>query len=146
MTEKLARRGVAVPAAFHADPLRSTPVRAIMTGAGEPAEDGVVAIEAGESLQAALQRMVEEGVDQLPVTDHDRLVGVCTRADVMSAQLRPLALEQREQGWLARRSSRNGTPSLPAPSEPIGETAGNGTTGTARDGPEVHNTSSERTS
>jgi hypothetical protein len=79
-----------------------------MTAAGEPAEGDVTAIEAGESLQAALQRMVDQGVDQLPVTEHNRLVGVCTRADVMAAQLRPLALEQREQGWLGRRANRNG--------------------------------------
>jgi CIC family chloride channel protein len=111
MTEKLARRGVAVPAGFHADPLRSTPVRAVMTAAGEPAEEGrdvVASIEAGESLQTALRRMLDQGVDQLPVTDHGRLVGVCTRAEVMAAQLRPLALEEREQGWLARRANRNG--------------------------------------
>ena len=113
MTEKLARRGVAVPAAFHADPLRSTPVKAVMmTARASPAKEGrdvnVATVEAGESLQAALRRMMDQGVDQLPVTDHGRLVGVCTRADVLAAQLRPLALEEREQGWLARRASRNG--------------------------------------
>ena len=30
MTEKLARRGVSVPGAYHPDPLRGTPVRTVM--------------------------------------------------------------------------------------------------------------------
>ncbi len=157
MTEKLARRGVSVPGAYHPDPLRGTPVRAVMQrdvvtigadadvaeaervlaqsghdalpvldGAGalvgivspgdllepglEPASPvtrvataDVVVVGADESVYAALSRMVEEGVEHLPVVDGGRVVGICTRADLLQVRLRELDQERVERGWLPAR-------------------------------------------
>ncbi|HEX6785589.1 MAG TPA: chloride channel protein [Acidimicrobiales bacterium] len=157
MTEKLARRGVSVPGAYHPDPLRATPVRTVMqrdvvtidadadlaeaervlarsghdalpviddAGAlvgivspGDLLEPGldpgspvariairdVVVVGADESVYAALSRMVEEGVDHLPVVDADRLVGICTRADLLQVRIRELDQERVERGWLPAR-------------------------------------------
>jgi CBS domain-containing protein len=47
--------------------------------------------------------MLEEGVDHVPVLDDGRLVGICTRTDVLSARRPQLALDRREPGWLAER-------------------------------------------
>ena len=157
MTEKLARRGVSVPGAYHPDPLRGTPVRTVMQrevvtigadadvaeaervlarsghdalpvldGAGalvgivspgdllepglEPgspvtrvATADVVVVGADESVYAALSRMVEEGVEHLPVVDGGRVVGICTRADLLQVRLRELDQERVERGWLPAR-------------------------------------------
>ena len=156
MTEKLARRGIAVPAAFHADPLRTTTVREVMTtdvvtissracpreiedvfrshrhGAFPVVDDegnvvGVIAsgdllelsdgarsaidvattdVIAGaprDTLQVALNRMVEEGVDHLPIVDRGVLVGICTRTDILRARIRQQDQERTELGWLGRR-------------------------------------------
>jgi CBS domain-containing protein len=153
MTEKLARRGVAVPAAFHADPLRTWTVEEVMTrevvtvrSAACPAEveevfrahrhgafpvvdddgtlvglvdsgdllalsDGarsvidvatteVVTAKPRETLQTALNRMVEEGVDHLPVVDGSALVGICTRTDILRARITQQDQERTEMGWL----------------------------------------------
>jgi CBS domain-containing protein len=156
MTEKLARRGVTVPGAYHADPLRATLVASVMqrdvvtvaadtplaeaervvsasgheavpvVDAGgalsgilssgdllEPDLDptwpvakvatrDVVAVGAGESVYTALTRMVEEGVDHLPVVDGGRLIGMCTRADLLQVRIRELDQERVELGWLRR--------------------------------------------
>jgi CBS-domain-containing membrane protein len=49
----------------------------------------------------ALERMLDEGVDHLPVLDSDRrVVGICTRTDVLSARRRHFALDRRQTGWL----------------------------------------------
>ena len=156
MTEKLARRGIAVPAAFHADPLRTTTVREVMTtdvvtissracpreiedvfrshrhGAFPVVDDegnvvGVIAsgdlLELSDgarsaidvattdvitgaprdTLQVALNRMVEEGVDHLPIVDRGVLVGICTRTDILRARIRQQDQERTELGWLGRR-------------------------------------------
>jgi CBS domain-containing protein len=106
MTEKLARRGVAVPAAFHADPLRTTPVRAVMafsdasTHEDVPADTGVW-LQPDDTLYTALLRMVEEEVEQLPVAAQGRLIGVCTRAGILEGRIRHLGHERPERGWLA---------------------------------------------
>jgi CBS domain-containing protein len=46
-----------------------------------------------------LERMLEEGVDHLPVVSDQRLVGVCTRTDVLRARGRHLDLERFDEGW-----------------------------------------------
>jgi chloride channel protein, CIC family len=156
MTEKLARRGVTVPSMFHADPLRITRVRAVMTSDVETIPDSatfssveevfrrgrhsaypvvdddghlvaivgrddlleaddddtpvmkfapgeVITVLADDDLQTALSRMVEEGIDHLPVIDHGRLSGICTRTDILQAQMHQLDLEHAERGWIRRR-------------------------------------------
>ncbi len=101
MTEKLARRGVRVPAAFHSDPLRTLPVAAVVIP-GDGNGDGVT-VDVRDSLQTALRRMVEHDVDQLAVLDRGERVGVCERADILEAGLRPLDEEEVEPGWLPAR-------------------------------------------
>ncbi len=154
MTEKLSRRGVAVPAGFHVDPLRTATVEEVMSrdvvtllcdaspsdiadvfrghrhstypvidrdgrlvgivdssdllersdahSAIDLATTDVVIATPGETLQVALSRMVEEGVDHLPVCDRGTVVGICTRTDVLQAQIRQRDHEKTEVGWLSR--------------------------------------------
>jgi chloride channel protein, CIC family len=104
MTEKLARRGIPVPAAFHADPLRTTTVAAILIpGDGNGSSANGAAVNTTDSLQTALRRMVELDVDQLAVRDHGEIVGVCARTDILEAGLRPLDYEEVEPGWIRAR-------------------------------------------
>ena len=63
----------------------------------------VVVVGAGESVYAALSRMVEEGVDHPPVVDGDRFVGICTRAALLQVRIRELDQERVERGWLPAR-------------------------------------------
>ncbi len=63
----------------------------------------VAGIAPDATVLAALHRMVDEGVDQLPVLTAGRLVGICTRTDVLRAQHRAGAAELRQPGWFARR-------------------------------------------
>ena len=76
----------------------------------DAARRDVVAVDSATLLVDALQLMVEEGIDHLPVVDDDRLVGICTRADIVRARAEQLTLEQRQSGWLrpivARRRPR----------------------------------------
>jgi CIC family chloride channel protein len=155
MTEKLTRRGLLVPSAFHVDAMRTTEVRAVMTTEVEtvPAGGSVEALaatfEAGvhsaypvvdrdgrlvgivarrdlvnglangsaladivepevvtttpsATVADALARMLEEGVDHLPVVDAGRLVGMCTRTDVLHTRRQVLEHEQAQHGWLER--------------------------------------------
>ncbi len=69
----------------------------------EVAAGDVVTISANTPLQAALSTMVEAGVDHLPVVEEGRLVGICTRTDVLTVRARQLEHERLEHGWLGRR-------------------------------------------
>ena len=46
--------------------------------------------------------MLDEAVDHLPVVDDGRLVGICTRTDLLRARHRALAAERPEPGWISR--------------------------------------------
>ena len=49
-----------------------------------------------------LERIVEEEVEHLPVLDADsRIVGMCTRTDILRARSRYLDADQRQEGWHA---------------------------------------------
>lgn len=62
----------------------------------------VIAVSPRDTVLVALQRMLDENVDHLPVLDdHGSLVGICTRTDILRARHRHLAREQREPGWLS---------------------------------------------
>jgi H+/Cl- antiporter ClcA len=81
---------LAVPAATDA------PVRTVMTR-------DVVTVAPTDDLLTALERIVNEGVEHLPVVDGDgRLVGICTRTDILRARGAHLGTERAQAGWSAR--------------------------------------------
>jgi CBS domain-containing protein len=43
--------------------------------------------------------MLEEEVEHIPVIAGGKLVGICTRTDVLRARRRQLESERREPGW-----------------------------------------------
>jgi H+/Cl- antiporter ClcA len=56
-----------------------------------------------DSTAHALCRMLDENVEHLPVLDTDRrLVGICTRTDILHARRHQLHAEQPQPGWLQR--------------------------------------------
>src|SRR5262249_16950117 len=59
----------------------------------------VVTVGPDDSLLAVLEGIMEEGVDHVPVVEHDRLVGICTRTDLLRARSRYLDDERRQAGW-----------------------------------------------
>lgn len=65
------------------------------------ASTDVVTIGPNASLFDALQRMIDESVDHLPVVDDGALVGICTRADILRVRNDEMTLERVEPGWLA---------------------------------------------
>jgi CBS domain-containing protein len=71
---------------------------------GSIAVRDVVSVRSTDTLSDALELMLEERVEHLPVVDGDRLVGICTRTDVMQARRAQLVHEQPEPGWLSRRA------------------------------------------
>ena len=59
----------------------------------------VVVVAATDSAQAALRIMVEEHVEHVPVVDEtERLVGICTRTDLLKVRRRQLELERTQVG------------------------------------------------
>jgi CIC family chloride channel protein len=62
----------------------------------------VVTVRPGDTALAALHRMLDESVDHLPVVADGRLVGICTRTDVLRARHRLADAERRQPGWIAR--------------------------------------------
>ncbi len=66
----------------------------------------VVAVPPDDLAFVALERILEEGVDHIPVLDGDRLAGICTRTDILRARERQLEYERAEPGW--RRHRRDG--------------------------------------
>jgi CBS domain-containing protein len=156
MTEKLTRRGVRVPSEYHADVLRTTSVREVMTTdvetadvdttigdlakrfqagghgaypivdgdgrcvgiiargdllrnawpddtpAGAVSADDVVSVASSDTVIDALERILEEQIEHLPVVDDGRLVGICTRTDIMRARRAQFAGERAEPGWRPR--------------------------------------------
>jgi CIC family chloride channel protein len=67
------------------------------------ASSQVLTVEADHTAQTALRIMVDEHVEHVPVIDNThRLVGICTRTDLLKVRRRQLDLERR-QGGLATR-------------------------------------------
>ncbi|HSS08878.1 MAG TPA: chloride channel protein [Acidimicrobiales bacterium] len=157
MTEKLTRRGLRVPADYHADIMRTTLVAEVMTtdvetvhvstslgqvakrfqanghGAypvvdddgrcvgiiargdllrdgswtedspvGDAASRDVVSVTSIDPVIDALEKMLEEQIEHLPVIDGPRLVGICTRTDILRARRTQWGHEQVEPGWRPR--------------------------------------------
>ena len=67
---------------------------------GSIATPHVVTVSPDDTLLDALNIMMQEEVDHLPVIDRaEHLVGICTRTDVLRARARQMELEQRQRGW-----------------------------------------------
>ncbi|MDQ1446075.1 MAG: hypothetical protein QOI20_2539, partial [Acidimicrobiaceae bacterium] len=71
-----------------------------------PVEDvaspDIVSVAPTDTVSDALERMLEEHIEHLPVMDGERLVGICTRTDIMRARRVQWAHEQPEPGWRPR--------------------------------------------
>jgi H+/Cl- antiporter ClcA len=59
----------------------------------------VVSVNPEDTVFRALQRMLEEEVEHLPVLAAGKLVGICTRTDILRTRRRQLDSERREPGW-----------------------------------------------
>jgi CBS domain-containing protein len=81
------------------DVLRAQPEITDEAPVSEIASRDVVAVTPGDTVHRALQRMLEEGVEHLPVIDGAWLVGICTRTDVLRARRHQLELERLQTGW-----------------------------------------------
>ncbi len=57
------------------------------------------------ALLDVLAAMHDEGVEQIPVVEDGRLVGLCTRTDLLRVRSAQLSHERLEPGWLERRRS-----------------------------------------
>ena len=68
----------------------------------EVAHNDIVTVEPGDPLLTVLERITEDGVDHVPVVDQNRLVGICTRTDVLRARSRYLEHERPQAGWRPR--------------------------------------------
>lgn len=80
------------------------------TPVGAFASTDVVSVTPDASLLDVLERMVEEGIDHLPVVDRDNhLVGICTRTDILRARSRHLVHERVQPGWGMTRAIKRAT-------------------------------------
>jgi CBS domain-containing protein len=68
----------------------------------EHASRDVVCVGSHDLAIAALQRMLEESVEHVPVIDDGRLVGICTRTDLLRVRRGQFAHERHEEGWVGR--------------------------------------------
>ena len=59
----------------------------------------VVSVTPEDTVFRALQLLLEEEIEHLPVISSGRLVGICTRTDVLRARRRQMENERREPGW-----------------------------------------------
>ncbi len=65
----------------------------------ELASQDVITVAPDDSVLQALQRVLEDDVTHLPVVDGERLVGICTRSDILRARLRQFQHEHLQPGW-----------------------------------------------
>ncbi|HSB85198.1 MAG TPA: chloride channel protein [Ilumatobacteraceae bacterium] len=70
------------------------------------ASTDVVTVQPFDRAQTALRLMIDESVEHLPVVHDGRLVGICTRSDLLKVRRRQLRHEQREPGLVLRRWRR----------------------------------------
>ena len=71
------------------------------TPLSEVSSTQVVRVRRHDALLTALQKMLDERVDHLPVIEHGRLLGICTRTDVLRARHRRFLLERPQRGWIS---------------------------------------------
>ena len=66
------------------------------------ASPDVVTVTPDDTLLTALERIIDEEVEHLPVLDAEqRIVGMCTRTDILRARSQHLTAEHSQQGWHA---------------------------------------------
>lgn len=65
----------------------------------EVASRDVVTLAPDDTVFVALRRILEESVEHLPVIEDGRLVGICTRTDVLRARRPQLDHERPQPGW-----------------------------------------------
>jgi len=75
---------------------------------GEVAIGEVVSVTPDDLVIDALRRILEEQIEHLPVIAGDRLLGVCTRTDILRARREQFAHEQPQPGWRPARRRRPG--------------------------------------
>lgn len=68
----------------------------------EVATRDIVSVGPDDQVVDALERILEEGIEHLPVIDQGHMVGICTRTDVLAARRQQLEHERPQKGWLAR--------------------------------------------
>lgn len=71
----------------------------------EVASADVVTVTPDQSLLVALRLLLDEGIGHLPVVDAGRLVGMCTRTDVLRARQRRFDEDDLQPGWRAAHTS-----------------------------------------
>lgn len=59
----------------------------------------VVELSPGATLLEALRCILEREVSHLPVTEDGKLVGICTRTDILQARMRQFEREELQPGW-----------------------------------------------
>jgi H+/Cl- antiporter ClcA len=64
----------------------------------------VLTVAPTDEAQVALQIMADESIDHLPVVAGDRLVGICTRSDLLKVRRHQYELERPQDGLVARAS------------------------------------------
>jgi chloride channel protein, CIC family len=71
----------------------------------------VVSVAPDDTLLTALERMVDEDVEHLPVVDDEQhVVGMCTRTDILRARKQRRAAEETQTGWHASWQRRRHSP------------------------------------
>jgi chloride channel protein, CIC family len=61
----------------------------------------VIAVAPDDDVLSALHTMLDEEVEHLPVVEEGRLVGICTRTDILRARRHQLERERPQRGWMA---------------------------------------------
>lgn len=70
----------------------------------------VLTVTPGQTSQTALQVMIDENIEHVPVVEaDDRIVGICTRSDLLKVRRRQIDLERRQAGLAAKLGERGGT-------------------------------------
>jgi chloride channel protein, CIC family len=69
----------------------------------EHASRDVVTVRSDDNAQAVLRVMVDEEVEHVPVVDDGRLVGICTRSDLLKVRQQALEQERPQRVHLRRR-------------------------------------------
>ena len=104
LTEKVARRGFHLTREYSIDPLEILFVREVMLHEAmvAPLDAGLATVVAhgDEPLRAAVHRMAETGLTQLPVIDRSeppKLIGLLTLKEALTARVRHLVEEGRRE-------------------------------------------------